>query len=103
MARRADDPYLVADLVADVFVAVVDSAYTYRADRGTAIQWLYGARHPRRRAATDRPAEQNMSTRQVFVCMAPKVANTFKIFRTLRAAVVTGIGKARLEHLAFIP
>jgi hypothetical protein len=35
--------------------------------------------------------------------MAPKVANTFKIFPTLRAAVVTGIGKARLEYPTFIP
>ena len=34
VARRVDDPHLVADLVADVFVAVIDSAHTYRADRG---------------------------------------------------------------------
>lgn len=42
VARRVDDPHLVADLVADVFVAVIDSAHTYRADRGTEVEWLHG-------------------------------------------------------------
>ncbi|WP_220447572.1 RNA polymerase sigma factor [Nonomuraea diastatica] len=35
LARRVDDPHTVADLVAEVFVAVLDSAHTYRADLGT--------------------------------------------------------------------
>ncbi|MEO3889579.1 sigma-70 family RNA polymerase sigma factor [Nonomuraea sp. B5E05] len=42
LARRVDDPHTVADLVAEVFIAVLDSAHTYRADLGTEIAWLYG-------------------------------------------------------------
>jgi RNA polymerase sigma-70 factor (ECF subfamily) len=42
VARRVDDPYLVADLTAEIFVAVIDSAHAYRADLGTEIGWLYG-------------------------------------------------------------
>ena len=56
IARRVDDPYLVADLTADVFLAAIDSAHSYRADRGPAAAWLFGvarnvvASHRRRRA-----------------------------------------------------
>jgi RNA polymerase sigma factor (sigma-70 family) len=42
VARRVDDPHTVADLVADVFVAVIHSAHTYRPGRGTERAWLYG-------------------------------------------------------------
>ncbi|MFF0306866.1 RNA polymerase sigma factor [Streptosporangium sp. NPDC004379] len=42
MARRVDDPHTVADLVAEVFVAVLDSAHTYRSGLGSEIGWLYG-------------------------------------------------------------
>lgn len=42
LARRVDDPHTVADLVAEVFVAVLDSAHTYRAGLGSETAWLYG-------------------------------------------------------------
>ncbi|MGA4995386.1 RNA polymerase sigma factor [Nonomuraea bangladeshensis] len=42
LARRVDDPHDVADLVAEVFVAVLDSGSTYRAELGSEIAWLYG-------------------------------------------------------------
>ncbi|MFI6602750.1 RNA polymerase sigma factor [Nonomuraea sp. NPDC050536] len=42
LARRVDDPHTVADLVAEVFVAVLDSAHTYRVELGSEIAWLYG-------------------------------------------------------------
>ncbi|MEV0622819.1 RNA polymerase sigma factor [Nonomuraea sp. NPDC050404] len=42
LARRVADPNTVADLVAEVFVAVLDSAHTYRPGRGSEIAWLYG-------------------------------------------------------------
>nr|BFE64564.1 sigma-70 family RNA polymerase sigma factor [Dactylosporangium thailandense] len=45
IARRVDDPYTAADLTADVFVAVVDSAHTYRPERGTPLAWVYGVAH----------------------------------------------------------
>jgi len=42
VARRVDDPYVVADLTADVFVAVIESAGSYRRSRGEPVAWLYG-------------------------------------------------------------
>jgi RNA polymerase sigma factor (sigma-70 family) len=42
LARRVADPHTVADLVAEVFVAVLDTAHTYRPGRGSEIAWLYG-------------------------------------------------------------
>lgn len=46
VARRVSDPHLAADLTADVFLAAIDAAPTYRADRGSPTAWLTGvARH----------------------------------------------------------
>ncbi|WP_234343578.1 RNA polymerase sigma factor [Streptomyces sp. NRRL F-5123] len=46
MARRVDDPHTVADLTADVFVAAIDSAHTFKLSAGSEVGWLYGiARH----------------------------------------------------------
>ncbi|GGO68720.1 RNA polymerase sigma factor [Nonomuraea cavernae] len=42
VARRVSDSHLAADLTADVFLAAVDSAHTYRAGRGSELGWLYG-------------------------------------------------------------
>jgi RNA polymerase sigma factor (sigma-70 family) len=42
VARRVDDPYLVADLTADVFVAAIESAASYRRSRGEPGAWLFG-------------------------------------------------------------
>ncbi|GIH48720.1 RNA polymerase sigma-70 factor, ECF subfamily [Microbispora rosea] len=42
LARRVDDPHTVADLVAEVFMAVLDSAHTYRPKLGSEVAWLYG-------------------------------------------------------------
>ncbi len=56
VARRVDDPHAAADLVADIFMAAVDAAASYRPGRGTPTGWLYGiarnvlADHVRRRA-----------------------------------------------------
>ena len=56
VARRVADPHLVADLTAEVFVAVIDAAPRYRGSFGGPRTWLYGiARNviagERRRAA----------------------------------------------------
>ncbi|WP_406108286.1 RNA polymerase sigma factor [Micromonospora globbae] len=56
VARRVDDPHLAADLTADVFLAVIESAAGYRPDLGSEVGWLFGvARNviadERRRAA----------------------------------------------------
>jgi RNA polymerase sigma-70 factor, ECF subfamily len=42
VARRVDDPYEAADLTADVFVAVIESAGSYRRSRGEPVAWLFG-------------------------------------------------------------
>lgn len=42
VARRVDDPYLAADLTADVFVAVIESAGSYRRSRGEPVAWMFG-------------------------------------------------------------
>ncbi|MER5431933.1 RNA polymerase sigma factor [Streptomyces sp. NPDC002588] len=62
VARRVDDPHTAADLTAEIFLAVLDSAHTYRPGLGSETAWLYGiARNvvssERRRAA--REAERN--------------------------------------------
>ncbi|MDT0322077.1 RNA polymerase sigma factor [Streptomyces millisiae] len=42
LARRMDDPHTVADLTAEVFLAVIDSGHTYRPALGSERGWLYG-------------------------------------------------------------
>jgi RNA polymerase sigma factor (sigma-70 family) len=42
VARRVPDPHLAADLTGDVFLAVIDSAHTYRPESGRPIAWLLG-------------------------------------------------------------
>jgi RNA polymerase sigma factor (sigma-70 family) len=42
VARRVVDPHLAADLTAEVFLAAVDGAATYRRERGAPTAWLYG-------------------------------------------------------------
>ena len=60
VARRVDDPHTAADLTADIFLAVVDSAAGYDASAGTAGAWLAGvarnvvADHFRRRVRESR-------------------------------------------------
>lgn len=40
LARRVDDPFVVADLTADVFLGVIRSAKSYRRDLGPPRPWL---------------------------------------------------------------
>jgi RNA polymerase sigma factor (sigma-70 family) len=70
VARRVDDPYLAADLTADVFLAAIDSASTYRPSRGSPIGWLYGVAHnvvaaERRRQARELRAASRLSGRRL--------------------------------------
>jgi RNA polymerase sigma-70 factor (ECF subfamily) len=64
LARRLDRPHDVADLVADTFLAALDSAGSYDPARGRPVAWLFGiahhqlARHHRRRDADRRAAER---------------------------------------------
>ncbi|MFI1408428.1 RNA polymerase sigma factor [Streptomyces sp. NPDC020707] len=60
MARRVTDPHTVADLTAETFLAVIDSARTYRPELGSETAWLYGI--ARNVVATEarRSARQNV-------------------------------------------
>jgi RNA polymerase sigma factor (sigma-70 family) len=71
VTRRVHEPYLAADLTADVFLAAIDSAHTYRPSRGEPLGWLYGvarnvvaAEHRRsareRRSASRIPASADL-------------------------------------------
>lgn len=42
LARRVSDPFVIADLTADVFVAVIRSAGSYRRELGPPRAWLTG-------------------------------------------------------------
>ncbi|MEV0968980.1 MULTISPECIES: RNA polymerase sigma factor [Microtetraspora] len=70
LARRVGDPHAVADLTADVFLAVLDSAHTYRPGKGSEIAWLYGvARNTmlaeRRRSARESRANSRIAGRRL--------------------------------------
>jgi RNA polymerase sigma factor (sigma-70 family) len=70
VARRVDDPHLVADLTAEIFLAAMDAAPSYRADRGAPEAWLFGiARNvvssERRRWARERRAHAEIEGRRL--------------------------------------
>lgn len=69
-ARRVDDPHLAADLTAEVFLAAIDAAPRYRADRGEPVAWLFGIARivvssERRRAAREQRANARVQGRRL--------------------------------------
>ena len=70
VARRVDDPHLVADLTAEVFLAAIASADRYKPSRGTPTGWLYGVAQnvvsaERRRRVRELRANQRISGRRL--------------------------------------
>jgi len=70
VARRVADPHTVADLTAEVFLAVISSASSYNPGRGTQAGWLYGiARNviagERRRAAHESRTASRIAGRRL--------------------------------------
>jgi RNA polymerase sigma-70 factor (ECF subfamily) len=70
VARRVADPHLAADLTAEIFLAAVDSASSYRPERGVPAAWLTGvARHvvatEFRRQSRDRAVLSRISGRRL--------------------------------------
>lgn len=70
VARRVDDPHTAADLTAEIFLAVLDSAHTYRPRLGSETAWLYGiARNvvssERRRVAREAERDLRISGRRL--------------------------------------
>ena len=70
VARRIADPHLAADLTADVFLAAIDAAPSYRVARGAPRAWLLGiARNvvaaEYRRAGRERRAQARIDGRRL--------------------------------------
>ncbi len=70
VARRVADPHLAADLTAEVFLAVIEAAVSYRGSFGGPRTWLYGiARNvvaaEFRRAARERRGESLVAGRRL--------------------------------------
>jgi RNA polymerase sigma-70 factor, ECF subfamily len=70
VARRIADPHLAADLMAEVFLAAIDAAASYRPRRGTPALWLFGvARNvvnsEFRRAAREKQVNARFEGRQL--------------------------------------
>jgi RNA polymerase sigma-70 factor (ECF subfamily) len=70
VARRVADPQLVADLTAEVFLAVIEAAARYRGSHGGPRTWLYGiARNiiaaEFRRSAREQRAESLIAGRRL--------------------------------------
>src|SRR4051794_41664326 len=68
VARRVADPYLAADLTAEVFLAAIDAAPAYRPDRGAPGAWLLGIAHnlvaaEHRRAGRERRGQARVGGR----------------------------------------
>jgi RNA polymerase sigma-70 factor (ECF subfamily) len=70
VARRVDDPHTAADLTAETFLAVLDSADSYRQRLGSERAWLFGiARNvvssERRRVAREAERDLRISGRRL--------------------------------------
>jgi RNA polymerase sigma-70 factor (ECF subfamily) len=70
VARRVNDPHTAADLTAEIFLAVLDSADSYRPRLGSETAWLYGiARNvvssERRRIARETERDLRFSGRRL--------------------------------------
>jgi RNA polymerase sigma factor (sigma-70 family) len=70
VVRRVADPHLAADLTAEVFLAAIDAAASYRPGRGPASAWLFGiARNvvsaEYRRAGRERRANARVEGRRL--------------------------------------
>ncbi len=70
VVRRVSDPHLAADLTAEVFLAAIDAAPSYRSTRGEPRAWLFGiARNvvasDFRRADRERRAHARINAREL--------------------------------------
>ena len=90
VARRVDDPYLAADLTADVFLAAIAAAAGYRPDRGRPAAWLFGiarntvADHLRRQARERRAVGRFAGRRLLDADSIARIEETIDAERELR-------------------
>jgi RNA polymerase sigma factor (sigma-70 family) len=83
VARRVADRELAADLTAEIFIAAIESAGSYRRGRGTPTAWLYGVarivvageqrRHHRERRATGRLAGRRLADEDDLARIAERI------------------------------
>lgn len=112
VARRVGDPHLAADLTADIFLAVLDSAHTYVPGRGSEIAWLYGvarnvvsAQH--RKAARESRAAGRLAGRRLMddndlVRMEEKIDAERRMRRALEAMAGLPEGERAVLELVAI-
>jgi len=65
VARRVDDPHLAADLTAEVFLAAIQAAGSYRPDRGAPRPWLFGIARIAVAAEVRRSTRRRRATRRI--------------------------------------
>ncbi|MHB8242584.1 MAG: RNA polymerase sigma factor [Solirubrobacteraceae bacterium] len=70
VTRRVRDPHLAGDLTAEVFLAAIDAAPSYRASRGEERAWLFGIARivvasEHRRRARERRAHGRIEARRL--------------------------------------
>jgi RNA polymerase sigma-70 factor (ECF subfamily) len=70
VVRRVADPELAADLTAEVFLAAIDAAPSYRPGRGVPDAWLFGisrnvVRSEQRRSGRERRAHARVEGRRL--------------------------------------
>jgi RNA polymerase sigma factor (sigma-70 family) len=112
VVRRVSDPHLAADLTADIFLAALDSANTYRPGRGSEIAWLYGvarnlvSAHHRRTArearATSRVAGRRMMDDNDLVRMEERIDAERQMRRALEAMAGLAEGERAVLELVAI-
>jgi RNA polymerase sigma factor (sigma-70 family) len=102
VARRVADPQLVADLTADVFLAVIEAGARYRGSHGGPRTWLYGiARNviaaEFRRSGRERRAERLIAGRRLgSPCSSGKASSARDPATTASwARAASGPGSAR--------
>lgn len=100
IARRVDDPHTVADLTAEVFLAVIDSAHTYRARRGSETAWLYGVARNTVAAERRRSARESRLNHRV---AGRRLLDADDIARLEDKLVAENDGRRALAALAGLP
>ena len=86
VARRVADPQLVADLTAEVFLAVIEAAERYRGSHGGPRTWLYGIARNVIAAEFRRSAREQRAERLIAGRRAPHTAVRLGSLAARRAA-----------------
>ncbi|WP_067807863.1 RNA polymerase sigma factor [Actinomadura formosensis] len=100
VARRVRDPHTAADLTAEVFMAVIDSAHTYRPAMGSELGWLYGVARNVVAAEHRRMARESQAVRRV---AGRRLLDAVDIARLEERIDAESAGRRIYEALAELP